>query len=472
MTSVTSSISGGRGLRRPRALGILAAAALVVVMTYLSTAFVRTGVPSGVPAGDGGTIGAPGDGGTIGAPGGVATALTAGSLAQLDRSITVWAANLAAEPRDFLSATTLAALYHGRGRLSGGLADHERALEAARTAMRFAPTEPGARDLEAAILYTLHDFSGALAAADALYRDDPTQLGALATMADAKLELGRIDDARRDYERLGLVAKGPAVDIRLARLAFVTGGNAEALRLARSARDAARGQSLAGDTGDLGFYEFAAGEYARLSGDAASARAGYAAALALRDTDLGAIVGLARIDAFEGRTADAIAGFGAAAAIAPQPETLALLGDLLATSSDESAAGRQYETVRFIGRLGEVGSAVFDRVLLRFELDHGGASEAVLAKARASLAGRPDSGGHDMVAWALYRLGRIDDASAEIAAAAADGAADARLVFHAGAIALAGGEAVGGRAALERALALGPALDPIERAEAERLLGW
>ena len=116
---------------------------------------------------------------------------------------------------------------------------------------------------------------------------------------------------------------GPAVDIRLARLASVTGQPVEALRLARSARDGALAQAAAGETADVGFYEFAAGEYARLAGDAVSARQGYVAALAVRDTDLGALVGLARIDAFDGHTSDAIAGLEKAAAIAPQPETLA-----------------------------------------------------------------------------------------------------------------------------------------------------
>jgi tetratricopeptide (TPR) repeat protein len=411
-----------------------------------------------------------GDAATIGLPGGAAVVPTPGSVAQLDRSIKVWAANLAAEPRDFLSATTLAALYHARGRLSGDLADHERALEAARTAVRIAPTEPAARELEAAIAYTLHDFRGALTTAEALYRDDPTQLGALATMADAELELGRVADARADYAVLTARSKGPAVDVRLARLASVTGQPDEALRLARSARDAARAETAAGETPDLGFYEFAAGEYARLAGDAAAAREGYAAALALRDTDLGALVGLARIDAFDGRIDQAIAGLEKAAAIAPQPETLALLGDLQVANGDAAAASPHFDTVRFVEKLGEIGSTVFDRALIRFELDHGGVAEVVLAKARASIAARPDGAGHDTVAWALYRLGRFEEASSEIKAASADGASDARLAFHAGAIALARGDMAGGRAALQRALALGPAIDPVERAEAERLL--
>jgi hypothetical protein len=51
------------------------------------------------------------------------------------------------------------------------------------------------------------------------------------------------------------------------------------------------------------------------------------------------------------------------------------------------------------------------------------------------------------------------------------GADDARLRFHAGAIALARGDIEAGRLSLRSALDLGPALDPIERIESERLLG-
>jgi hypothetical protein len=75
------------------------------------------------------------------------------------------------------------------------------------------------------------------------------------------------------------------------------------------------------------------------------------------------------------------------------------------------------------------------------------------------------------VAWALYRLGRTAEAAAEISAAGGTRSADARIVFHAGAIALASGEMAVGRTALGRVLKLGAALDPIERAEAQALLG-
>lgn len=462
MASSVSTI-GGHGLRRPRAVGILAAAFVVAASSYLLAAIAPggTSAPGSERAGDPTTIEA---------PAGAASQVATISLEQLDRSIAAWSSNLRREPRDFLSATNLASLYHGRGQLTGSIDDHDRALRAAETALESAPSYPPARALDAAIRYTLHDFTGALAVAEALYLDDPTQLGALATKVDAELELGRVADARRDLRLLADQAAGPAVDIRLARLAFLTGQHDEAVRFAGTARAAAMNEAANGASIDPGFYAFAAAEYARLTGDAAAAREGYTATLAIRATDLGALLGLARIDAFEGDSVAAIDGLRAATAIAPQPETVGLLGDLMAAGGDAGSAAEAYETVRFIAELGDRQGSVYDRQFLRFELDHGGATTALLGAARSSAAARPDAGGHDLVGWALYRLGRYDEAAAEIEAARASGANDARLRFHDGAIALARGDARGGRALLEGVLADGPALDPIEREEALKLI--
>ena len=474
MTTEMRTFTSRQGIRRPRTVGFLAAAAVVVLATY-GLGALRGTPPRGLPGGPAAPAAAPaagGDGSTTLAAPGSTTALVAGSIGQIDHAIPTWSANVAKEPRDFFSATTLAALYHERGRLSGDLADQQKALEAAMTAERAAPHETPARVIEAAIKFTLHDFDGAYGVAQAVVRDEPGNQTALAVMADAELELGHVADARADYDRLAAMpgATGPALDVRLARLAYLSGDGAEARKRSEAALAATRTAAAAGETVDLGFYEYAAAEYARLTGDAATARAGYEAALSVRSTDLGVLVGLARIQAFDNDTAGAIATLEKAAAIAPQPETLGLLGDLETTSGQVSDASRQFQTVRFIERLGEIQASVFDRILIRFELDHGGAADATLATARASAQARPDAGGHDAVAWALYRLGRIPEAATEIAAAGGATSADARIVFHAGAIALAAGDTATARMVLEHALDLGPALDPIERAEAQRLL--
>lgn len=451
------SIADALPRRRPRAIGLLLAAGLVVAGSYLTAAFRPGPVPTSAPPAQPlpAATAAPIDGGGA----------AIDSLAQIDYSIETWSKNLETNPRDFLAATNLAALYQGRGRLTYDLTDFERGLRAARMAIRIEPTHVPARAIEAGILFSLHDFAGAFAAADALLRDDPSDIGALASRFDAGLELGRIDDARTDLDRLVAVG-GPAVLVREARFVSATGDAPGALDRARAAQAAA----VSEDAGNLWFYAYAVGEYARLAGDAVAARAAFEDALELRDDDVAALIGLARVDAFDGRTDAAIAGLRQATDIAPQPEALALLGDLL-EQQEPGAGAKSFETVRFIERLGDIQAVAFDRLLLRFELDHGGATQALLERARESLAMRPDWSGHDTVAWALYRLGQFDAAAESIAAARALGADEARLRFHEGAILLARGDTDAGQRLLQSALDLGPALDPIEHAEAKRLLG-
>ena len=213
--------------RRPRAVGLLLAAMLVVGSSYLATAFRPAPLPTSAPPAQPlpAATAAPIDGG--GAP--------LGSIAQIDHSIEAWSKNLETNAGDFLAATNLAALYHGRGRLTYDLTDYERALTAARTALGIEPAHGPARALEGAILFSLHDFTGAFASADALITSDPSQTGALATRFDAALELGRIDVARADLESLRVVG-GPAVMIREARLASATGNAGLALGRAQTAR--------------------------------------------------------------------------------------------------------------------------------------------------------------------------------------------------------------------------------------------
>ena len=152
--------------RRPRTIGVLGATVLILVASYgwaAITAPSRPASPTGVAVGadvDPSTsaIGTPGD---VPQPGAGTGGPKAGSIERIDHSIEAWSKNLAANAHDFISATNLATLFHGRGRLSYDLGDHERALAAARTALAIEPTHAPARALEAAILYTLHDFDAA-----------------------------------------------------------------------------------------------------------------------------------------------------------------------------------------------------------------------------------------------------------------------------------------------------------------------
>ena len=106
---------------------------------------------------------------------------------------------------------------------------------------------------------------------------------------------------------------------------------------------------------------------------------------------------------------------------------------------------------------------------LAFDLDHGRATAAVLDRAVAAANVRPDAPGLDTVAWAAFRLGDLATARSESARALSSGTVDARILYHAGAIAIASGDPAG-RSLVQRALDLGPALDPLDRTAAEALL--
>jgi tetratricopeptide (TPR) repeat protein len=469
MTSASSTsqehrlpTSAGRGPRRiARPAALLVAAVLVAAASYLVAPVVRpAATPPAAPV-----LALPGDVAPVaGGESAAAGATVDGRLPVADR-VAFWSSRVEATPGDFLSLVQLALAEAEQARLTIDLDGYERALANIDRSLAIVPAYPPTIRARGSIRFALHDFAGALTDAQTVLGASPSDTAAMAIRGDALLELGRPADAAGVYERLATLAPGPWLDVRLARLASATGNPSRAVALARKALDAAP----TADPAEAGFYAFALGEYARLSGDSTTARSGYERALALRATDVAALAGLARIDAFEGRTQDAMAGLEVASGIVPQPETLALLGDLQAAAGDSDQASAAFETVRFIERLGAIQGVVYDRQLLRFELDHGGASADILAAARASLAARPDSTGHDLVAWALHRLGRDGEAANEIDGARSYGADDARLRFHAGAIAIANGDHGGGRALIASALAAGPALDPIERLEAAHL---
>ena len=108
----------------------------------------------------------------VDSPGGPVSAVSS-DLTQIDHSIRIWTANLAANDRDFFSATNLGQLYDARARLTGDIADYSRALEALNRALAIEPSLLATRLLHARELLATHDFTGALAEARAIDGEAP-----------------------------------------------------------------------------------------------------------------------------------------------------------------------------------------------------------------------------------------------------------------------------------------------------------
>ena len=449
-------------VRSPRPLALLVASLAIVVGSQVAT-LLQASPATGLAA--------PADRPTINAPVSPPEAPVANApddLARIDHNIAAWTRNVAGNEKDFLSAANLAALYEARARLSGDVADYGRAAEAAGRSLGIVPDQLDVLALHARLALATHDFGRALSEASSLDRTAPDQPAILSIMGDAQLELGDYDAATSLYGRVGTLAPGPAITARLARLSFLRGDPAGATKQAEDAHAAAVAAGIDGPS--LSWYAYLAGTMRLAAGEPDAAAAWFDRSLDAWPRSFLALAGKARAAGALGDFDKAIDGYRAAIAVAPQPDALTALGDLLALRGDDRGAQQQYATVLAIAQLQGSSGLVFNRQLVLFDVNHGRDVATALQLAGEELAERRDVYGYDADAWALLANGRAADADAAMTKAMALGTRDAMLLYHAGEIALAVGDSTRARDLLTRSLAIRGALDPLSAAKARATL--
>jgi tetratricopeptide (TPR) repeat protein len=296
----------------------------------------------------------------------------AAELARVRADVDFWANRLTANRLDIVAAGKLAEANVALARMTGDVDGYVRAESAVDVALSAQPGYLPAQAQRAAVLVALHRFGEARDAAGAVLAGSPGDPTALGALGDASLELGDLAGAAAAYTSLTDAADGSAARIRTARLAFVTGDPAGAVSAARAALDGAIDEGLEGD--GIAFYHATLGDLLLATGDATGARAAFDAALAVRPAHPASLVGLARLDAFEGRIDPAIAELDASIAAVPLPEVLARRSDLLEVRSgpgDASRAADDRLTVEAIARLAGAAGSVYDRNLSIYLSDHG-----------------------------------------------------------------------------------------------------
>jgi tetratricopeptide (TPR) repeat protein len=365
--------------------------------------------------------------------------------------------------------TQLGQLYLDRARTTGDLRNYAQAETAATRAVDLAPADPDARSLLASVRYSNHDFAGALALARAVVADDASQIGALATVGDAQLELGAYEEASAAFASLAAAKPdAPATVIRLARLAYVQGKPDDARRLAAQADELARATALGGAS--LTIYVAYHAQVELDTGHYREAARLFTAALEETPGSFVALSGLGRARAAEGRRGDAIGHLEQAVAVLPDPATLATLADLYQLDGKPDRATTASGTVELTGTLSQVNRQLYNRVLANFYADHDVHTDEALRLSEAELAARKDVFGYDTYAWALYKNGRLAEARAASDQAGWAHTRDARLLYHSGMIARAQGDVERARADLSEALALSPHFDPLQAPRARDAL--
>lgn len=446
--------------RQPRLLVALATGALLVAATS-ATSWLASRAPTDLPSIP--TIARADDLAPAVPPAGATERI----LQRYAGAIRAWTASLEANSANSLAATNLGIVYAGRARLTGDVADYQRALEAADRAVALDPTDLAAIELRASVLFALHEFTTARDEAQRVLDQEPGALQALAVVGDASLELGDLDAARAAYEALAELAPSAPAWSRLAHLSFIEGDREWAIALVQNSMAAA---PTSPGSEEAAFYAYQLGELLRSAGRVNEAAVAYETALDSLPEHVPATAGMARVREAQGRRDEAIALLTAATARLPQPELVAMLGDLYALAGDGAAAERQYALVERIGAVGDATGSVYDRQLVLFAADHERALDAALVRAEAAVGDRQDIYAYDALAWALYKAGRLDEAAAAAARALAYDTPDPRLAYHAGMIAAARGDVETAGRLLERAVAGSAYLPPLQVPIAEAAL--
>ncbi len=300
-----------------------------------------------------------------------------------------------------------------------------------------------------------HDFVGALPWVERARAAHPISTPLLANEVDASIELGRYEQARVALEQM--VALRPDLP-SLSRVSYLRelhgdlDGAIDAMERAAEAGVAGSPEAAWCRThlADLllraGRLEDAEGQLRRVDRE--------------RPGDPRALAGLARLSARRGDVASAQRLYEAALASYPLAQFRIELGELLAAEGRTVEAEAQFELVRAaVADAREHGMDV-DLEMVLFELEHGGDPEQLVQIAEQVYARRPSVTAAHVLAWALFRSGRLPEARARIDdALQLGGGSDPLLLRHAGRILDASGDAAAAAPLLANARALDPRLN-------------
>lgn len=356
-----------------------------------------------------------------------------------DLDIVFYRGRAASDPQSATDRSTLAALYLQRARTTGSYSDYALAESAAKESIGLR-VEHNAQTygLLVSALLARHAFSDALVAARAAHDFDPESPSQLAMLGEIELELGDYASAQEHFQSVKYDGQNLSVGARIARWKELT-GHSEAARQVLIALI-----KRIGDRDDLpreqrAWFHYRLGELESRLGHYAAADSAFTRGLAIFPDDYRILGAVAHLHALRGQWRSAIEYGDRAIAIQLDPTVLGVVSDAYRALGDTIAA-QQYAQAMKVSALKQPGA--IHRAWGLFVLDHGTPAERkqVLARAHADIKSRRDVYGEDLLAWALFRDGRVTDARDAMLRALSQHTEDPQLFEHASAIAAAIGD--------------------------------
>jgi tetratricopeptide (TPR) repeat protein len=387
-----------------------------------------------------------------------------------DKAINSIQTHLKLYPQDFKSYDALGASYIQKGRETADASYFELAKDALDKSLDLVSNGPDAASAKthmAEVAMSEHQFEEALSWAQgalALGSGDPSPW---AIVGDALTDMGEYKRADDAYARLrdplhpedesnGLAYERNS---RIAYLRFLRGDIPGAIKLMREAITVSMTLRLPAE--NVAWSQYQLGEICFKSGDLSGAEQAYRAGLAIDPTSYRNLSGLGEVLTGQERYPEAIAFYQKAIAIVPYPAFAAALYDVDLQVGRSEDAHKQLELLEFIGTLNPINERLFYRELALFYADHDLKLKESVELAKKELEVRRDIYTWDIVAWVLFKNGRVEEAAEAMNSALRLGTKDASIYFHAGLIYDRLGDNAKAKDFLGRVQSLNPHFDPL-----------
>jgi tetratricopeptide (TPR) repeat protein len=310
-----------------------------------------------------------------------------------------------------------------------------------------------------------HQFHDALALGEQARDLNPNVARVYGMIADAQIELGMYDTAVQTLQTMVDLRPDLSSYSRISYARELHGDIAGAIDMMERA-------VMAGGpaTENSLWVRVQLGNLHFNAGNLASAEEQYQGALTQSADYVYALGGLARVRAAQQRYSEAIDLYNQAIARMPLPEFVIALGETEDAAGQPADAAKQYELVRAMQQLFSANGVDTDLELALFDADHGRDPQATLALARAAYERRPSIKAADTLAWALLKAGQPAEARRYAEESLRLGTRDALMLYHAGMIAQAQGDAAAAREYLRRALEINPNFSPLYAPRAQQAL--
>ena len=391
-------------------------------------------------------------GAVLGSPGDAVEQQSNSAEAPAAGSIEALQARLESVPGDYPGWATLGMLYVDRARTTLDPSWYGRAQQAFERSLEVRSGDNGdvLRGM-AALQAAQHDFAEAESSARQALTINGFDATAYGVLTDALTELGRYDEAADALQDMADVDPGYAALTRISYARELRGDVAGARQALTQALDTSPRSA------DAGFALHLLGELAwGYDGDIDAAAALWAQGLERDPSSLPLQAALARADASQGRTDEALAAYEQITGRVPVQQYLVEHAELLQSLGRDTEAADQLELVSVSNALLKSTGSVVDLEEALFEADHGSA-EAALAAAQAAYDARPDNVfTADALGWALHAAGRPEEALPYAEQSLSLGMRRASFLFHRGMVADALGRTDEARGLLQQALDVNP----------------